>query len=139
VQFARDLGNIRLTLLSAVMATGWYKTKAGSKIRKENLERFKAKFGDSLHYDVYNQKTGMKHSFDNIINNEQLNDCVETIAFYIVEKALEEGRVDAVGNNIGELTITGTNIKKLIGGDVMKQLMGEDPNIPVPEAQAKAF
>ena len=139
VQFARDLGNIRLTLLSAIMATGWYKTKAGSKIRKENLERFKEKFGDALHYDVYNQKTGMKHSFENIINNEQLNDCVETIAFYIVEKALEEGRVDAVGNNISELTITGTNIKKLIGGDIMKQLMGEDPDIPVPEAQAKAF
>lgn len=139
VQFARDLGSIRLTLLSAVMATGWYKTKAGSKIRKENLERFKAKFGDSLHYDVYNQKTGMKHSFEHILNNEQLNDCVETIAFYIVEKALEEGRVDAVGNNIGELTITGTNVKKLLGEDVMKQLMGEDPDFPVPEAQAKAF
>ena len=139
VQFARDLGNIRLTLLSAIMATGWYKTKAGSKIRKENLERFKEKFGDVLHYDVYNQKTGMKHSFENIINNEQLNDCVETIAFYIVEKALEEGRVDVVGNNIRELTITGTNIKKLIGGDIMKQLMGEDPDVPVPEAQAKAF
>ena len=139
VQFARDLGNIRLTLLSAIMATGWYKTKAGSKIRKENLERFKEKFGDALHYDVYNQKTGMKHSFENIINNEQLNDCVETIAFYIVEKALEEGRVDVVGNNIRELTITGTNIKKLIGGDIMKQLMGEDPDVPVPEAQAKAF
>lgn len=139
VQFARNLGSIRLTLLSAIMATGWYKTKAGSKIRKENLERFKAKFGDSLHYDVYNQKTGMKHSFENILNNEQLNDCVETIAFYIVEKALEEGRVDAVGNNIGELTITGTNIKKLIGADTMKRLMGEDPEVPVPEAQAKAF
>lgn len=139
VQFARDLGNIRLTLLSAVMATGWYKTKAGSKIRKENLERFKAKFGDSLHYDVYNQKTGMKHSFENILNNEQLNDCVETIAFYIVEKALEEGRVNAVGDNIDQLTITGTNIKKLIGLDMMKQLMGEDPEVPVPEAQAKAF
>lgn len=139
VQFARDLGNIRLTLLSAVMATGWYKTKAGSKIRKENLERFKAKFGDSLHYDVYNQKTGMKHSFENILNNEQLNDCVETIAFYIVEKALEEGRVNAVGDNIDQLTITGTNIKKLIGVDMMKQLMGEDPEVPVPEAQAKAF
>lgn len=139
VQFARDLGNIRLTLLSAVMATGWYKTKAGSKIRKENLERFKTKFGDSLHYDVYNQKTGMKHSFENILNNEQLNDCVETIAFYIVEKALEEGRVNAVGDNIDQLTITGTNIKKLIGLDMMKQLMGEDPEVPVPEAQAKAF
>ena len=139
VQFARDLGSIRLTLLSAVMSTGWYKTKAGSKIRKENLERFKAKFGDSLHYDVYNQKTGMKHSFENILNNEQLNDCVETIAFYIVEKALEEGRVNAVGDNIDQLTITGTNIKKLIGVDMMKQLMGEDPEIPVPEAQAKAF
>lgn len=139
VQFARDLGSIRLTLLSAVMATGWYKTKAGSKIRKENLERFKAKFGDSLHYDVYNQKTGMKHSFENISNNEQLNDCVETIAFYIVEKALEEGRVNAVGDNIDQLTITGTNIKKLIGVDMMKQLMGEDPEVPVPEAQAKAF
>ena len=139
VQFARDLGSIRLTLLSAVMATGWYKTKAGSKIRKENLERFKAKFGDSLHYDVYNQKTGMKHSFENILNNEQLNDCVETIAFYIVEKALEEGRVNAVGDNIDQLTITGTNIKKLIGIDIMKQLMGEDPEVPVPEAQAKAF
>lgn len=139
VQFARDLGSIRLTLLSAVMSTGWYKTKAGSKIRKENLERFKAKFGDSLHYDVYNQKTGMKHSFENISNNEQLNDCVETIAFYIVEKALEEGRVNAVGDNIDQLTITGTNIKKLIGVDMMKQLMGEDPEVPVPEAQAKAF
>lgn len=139
VQFARNLGSIRLTLLSAIMATGWYKTKAGSKIRKENLERFKAKFGDSLHYEVYNQKTGMKHNFENILNNEQLNDCVETIAFYIVEKALEEGRVDAVGNNIRELTITGTNIKKLIGTDTMKRLMGEDPEIPVPEAQAKAF
>lgn len=139
VQFARDLGSIRLTLLSAVMSTGWYKTKAGSKIRKENLERFKAKFGDSLHYDVYNQKTGMKHSFENILNNEQLNDCVETIAFYIVEKALEEGRVNAVGDNIDQLTITGTNIKKLIGIDIMKQLMGEDPEVPVPEAQAKAF
>lgn len=139
VQFARDLGSIRLTLLSAVMATGWYKTKAGSKIRKENLERFKAKFGDSLHYDVYNQKTGMKHSFENILNNEQLNDCVETIAFYIVEKALEEGRVNAVGDNIDQLTITGTNIKKLIGLDMMKQLIGEDPEVPVPEAQAKAF
>ena len=139
VQFARDLGSIRLTLLSAIMATGWYKTKAGSKIRKENLERFKAKFGDSLHYEVYNQKTGMKHNFENILNNEQLNDCVETIAFYIVEKALEEGRVDAVGNNIRELTITGTNIKKLIGIDMMKRLMGEDPQVPVPEAQAKAF
>lgn len=139
VQFARDLGSIRLTLLSAVMSTGWYKTKAGSKIRKENLERFKAKFGDSLHYDVYNQKTGMKHSFENILNNEQLNDCVETIAFYIVEKALEEGRVNAVGDNIDQLTITGTNIKKLIGIDMMKQLMGEDPEVPVPEAQAKAF
>lgn len=139
VQFARNLGSIRLTLLSAIMATGWYKTKAGSKIRKENLERFKAKFGDSLHYEVYNQKTGMKHNFENILNNEQLNDCVETIAFYIVEKALEEGRVDAVGNNIGELTITGTNIKKLIGTDTMKRLMGEDPEVPVPEAQAKAF
>ena len=139
VQFARDLGSIRLTLLSAVMSTGWYKTKAGSKIRKENLERFKAKFGDSLHYEVYNQKTGMKHNFENILNNEQLNDCVETIAFYIVEKALEEGRVDAVGNNIRELTITGTNIKKLIGVDMMKQLMGENPEVPVPEAQAKAF
>ena len=139
VQFARDLGSIRLTLLSAVMATGWYKTKAGSKIRKENLERFKTKFGDSLHYDVYNQKTGMKHSFENILNNEQLNDCVETIAFYIVEKALEEGRVNAVGDNIDQLTITGTNIKKLIGVDMMKQLMGEDPEVPVPEAQAKAF
>lgn len=139
VQFARDLGSIRLTLLSAVMSTGWYKTKAGSKIRKENLERFKAKFGDSLHYDVYNQKTGMKHSFENILNNEQLNDCVETIAFYIVEKALEEGRVNAVGDNIDQLTITGTNIKKLIGVDMMKQLMGEDPEVPVPEAQAKAF
>lgn len=139
VQFARDLGSIRLTLLSAVMSTGWYKTKAGSKIRKENLERFKAKFGDSLHYDVYNQKTGMKHSFENILNNEQLNDCVETIAFYIVEKALEEGRVNAVGDNIDQLTITGTNIKKLIGVDIMKQLMGEDPEVPVPEAQAKAF
>lgn len=139
VQFARDLGSIRLTLLSAVMSTGWYKTKAGSKIRKENLERFKAKFGDSLHYDVCNQKTGMKHSFENILNNEQLNDCVETIAFYIVEKALEEGRVNAVGDNIDQLTITGTNIKKLIGVDMMKQLMGEDPEVPVPEAQAKAF
>lgn len=139
VQFARDLGSIRLTLLSAIMSTGWYKTKAGSKIRKENLERFKAKFGDSLHYDVYNQKTGMKHSFENILNNEQLNDCVETIAFYIVEKALEEGRVNAVGDNIDQLTITGTNIKKLIGIDMMKQLMGEDPEVPVPEAQAKAF
>lgn len=139
VQFARDLGSIRLTLLSAVMSAGWYKTKAGSKIRKENLERFKAKFGDSLHYDVYNQKTGMKHSFENILNNEQLNDCVETIAFYIVEKALEEGRVNAVGDNIDQLTITGTNIKKLIGVDMMKQLMGEDPGVPVPEAQAKAF
>lgn len=139
VQFARDLGSIRLTLLSAIMSTGWYKTKAGSKIRKENLERFKAKFGDSLHYDVYNQKTGMKHSFENILNNEQLNDCVETIAFYIVEKALEEGRVNAVGGNIDQLTITGTNIKKLIGVDMMKQLMGEDPEVPVPEAQAKAF
>lgn len=139
VQFARDLGSIRLTLLSAIMSTGWYKTKAGSKIRKENLERFKAKFDDSLHYDVYNQKTGMKHSFENILNNEQLNDCVETIAFYIVEKALEEGRVNAVGDNIDQLTITGTNIKKLIGVDMMKQLMGEDPEVPVPEAQAKAF
>lgn len=139
VQFARDLGSIRLTLLSAVMSTGWYKTKAGSKIRKENLERFKSKFGDSLHYDVYNQKTGMKHSFENILNNEQLNDCVETIAFYIVEKALEEGRVNAVGDNIDQLTITGTNIKKLIGVDMMKQLMGEDPEVQVPEAQAKAF
>lgn len=139
VQFARDLGSIRLTLLSAIMSTGWYKTKAGSKIRKENLERFKAKFGDSLHYDVYNQKTGMKHSFENILNNEQFNDCVETIAFYIVEKALEEGRVNAVGDNIDQLTITGTNIKKLIGVDMMKQLMGEDPEVPVPEAQAKAF
>lgn len=139
VQFARDLGSIRLTLLSAIMSTGWYKTKAGSKIRKENLERFKAKFGDSLHYDVYNQKTAMKHSFENILNNEQLNDCVETIAFYIVEKALEEGRVNAVGDNIDQLTITGTNIKKLIGVDMMKQLMGEDPEVPVPEAQAKAF
>lgn len=139
VQFARDLGSIRLTLLSAIMSTGWYKTKAGSKIRKENLERFKAKFGDFLHYDVYNQKTGMKHSFENILNNEQLNDCVETIAFYIVEKALEEGRVNAVGDNIDQLTITGTNIKKLIGVDMMKQLMGEDPEVPVPEAQAKAF
>lgn len=139
VQFARDLGSIRLTLLSAVMSTGWYKTKAGSKIRKENLERFKAKFGDSLNYNVYNQKTGMKHSFENILNNEQLNDCVETIAFYIVEKALEEGRVNAVGDNIDQLTITGTNIKKLIGVDMMKQLMGEDPEVPVPEAQAKAF
>lgn len=139
VQFARDLGSVRLTLLSAVMSTGWYKTKAGSKIRKENLERFKAKFGDSLHYDVYNQKTGMKHSFENILNNEHLNDCVETIAFYIVEKALEEGRVNAVGDNIDQLTITGTNIKKLIGLDMMKQLMGEDPEVPVPEAQAKAF
>lgn len=139
VQFARDLGSIRLTLLSAIMSTGWYKTKAGSKIRKENLERFKAKFGDSLHYDVYNQKTGMKHSFENILNNEQLNDCVETIAFYIVEKALEEGRVNAVGDNIDQLTITGTNIKKLIGVDMMKQLMGEDPEVSVPEAQAKAF
>ena len=139
VQFARDLGSIRLTLLSAVMSTGWYKTKAGSKIRKENLERFKSKFGDSLHYDVYNQKTGMKYSFENILNNEQLNDCVETIAFYIVEKALEEGRVNAVGDNIDQLTITGTNIKKLIGVDMMKQLMGEDPEVPVPEAQAKAF
>lgn len=139
VQFARDLGSIRITLLSAVMSTGWYKTKAGSKIRKENFERFKAKFGDSLHYDVYNQKTGMKHSFENILNNEQLNDCVETIAFYIVEKALEEGRVNAVGDNIDQLTITGTNIKKLIGVDMMKQLMGEDPEVPVPEAQAKAF
>lgn len=139
VQFARDLGSIRLTLLSAVMSTGWYKTKAGSKIRKESLERFKTKFGDSLHYDVYNQKTGMKHSFENILNNEQLNDCVETIAFYIVEKALEEGRVNAVGDNIDQLTITGTNIKKLIGVDMMKQLMGEDPEVPVPEAQAKAF
>lgn len=139
VQFARDLGSIRLTLLSAVMSTGWYKTKAGSKIRKENFERFKAKFSDSLHYDVYNQKTGMKHSFENILNNEQLNDCVETIAFYIVEKALEEGRVNAVGDNIDQLTITGTNIKKLIGLDMMKQLMGEDPEVRVPEAQAKAF
>lgn len=139
VQFARDLGSIRLTLLSAIMSTGWYKTKAGSKIRKENLERFKAKFGDSLHYDVYNQKTGMKHSFENILNNEQLNDCVETIAFYIVEKALEEGRVNSVGDNIDQLTITGTNIKKLIGVDMMKQLMGEDSEVPVPEAQAKAF
>lgn len=139
VQFARDLGSIRLTLLSAIISTGWYKTKAGNKIRKENLERFKAKFGDSLHYDVYNQKTGMKHSFENILNNEQLNDCVETIAFYIVEKALEEGRVNAVGDNIDQLTITGTNIKKLIGVDMMKQLMGEDPEVPVPEAQAKAF
>lgn len=139
VQFARDLGSIRLTLLSAVMSTGWYKTKAGSKIRKENLERFKAKFSDSLHYDVYNQKTGIKHSFENILNNEQLNDCVETIAFYIVEKALEEGRVNAVGDNIDQLTITGTNIKKLIGLDMMKQLMGEDPEVRVPEAQAKAF
>ena len=139
VQFARDLGSIRLTLLSAIMSTGWYKTKAGSNIRKENLERFKAKFGDSLHYDVYNQKTGMKHSFENILNNEQLNDCVETIAFYIVEKALEEGRVNAVGDNIDQLTITSTNIKKLIGVDMMKQLMGEDPEVPVPEAQAKAF
>ena len=139
VQFAMDLGSIRLTLLSAIMSTGWYKTKAGSKIRKENLERFKTKFGDSLHYDVYNQKTGMKHSFENILNNEQLNDCVETIAFYIVEKALEEGRVNAVGDNIDQLTITGTNIKKLIGVDMMKQLMGEDPEVPVPEAQAKAF
>lgn len=139
VQFARDLGSIRLTLLSAIMSTGWYKTKAGNKIRKENLERFKAKFGDSLHYDVYNQKTGMKHSFENILNNEQLNDCVETIAFYIVEKALEEGRVNAVGDNIDQLTITGTNIKKLIGVDMIKQLMGEDPEVPVPEAQAKAF
>lgn len=139
VQFARDLGSIRLTLLSAIMSTGWYKTKVGNKIRKENLERFKAKFGDSLHYDVYNQKTGMKHSFENILNNEQLNDCVETIAFYIVEKALEEGRVNAVGDNIDQLTITGTNIKKLIGVDMMKQLMGEDPEVPVPEAQAKAF
>lgn len=139
VQFAMDLGSIRLTLLSAIMSTGWYKTKAGSKIRKENLERFKAKFGDSLHYGVYNQKTGMKHSFENILNNEQLNDCVETIAFYIVEKALEEGRVNAVGDNIDQLTITGTNIKKLIGVDMMKQLMGEDPEVPVPEAQAKAF
>lgn len=139
VQFARDLGSIRFTLLSAIMSTGWYKTKAGSKIRKENLERFKAKFGDSLHYDVYNQKTGMKHSFENILNNEQLNDCVETIAFYIVENALEEGRVNAVGDNIDQLTITGTNIKKLIGVDMMKQLMGEDPEVPVPEAQAKAF
>lgn len=139
VQFARDLGSIRLTLLSAIMSTGWYKTKAGSKIRKENLERFKTKFGDSLHYDVYNQKTGMKHSFENILNNEQLNDCVETIAFYIVEKALEEGRVNAVGDNIDQLTITGTNIKNLIGVDMMKQLMGEDPEVPVPEAQAKAF
>ena len=139
VQFARNLGSIRLTLLSAIMATGWYKTKAGSKIRKENLERFKEKFGESLHYDVYNQKTGMKHSFKNILNNEQLNDCVETIAFYIVTKAIDERRVDAVGNNIDQLTITGTNIKKLIGEDMMKQLMGEDPNVPVPEAQAKAF
>lgn len=139
VQFARNLGSIRLTLLSAIMATGWYKTKAGSKIRKENLERFKAKFGESLNYDVYNQKTGMKHSFKNILNNEQLNDCVETIAFYIVKKALEEGRVNAVGDNIGQLTITGTNIKELIGEDMMKQLMGENPNVPVPEAQAKAF
>lgn len=139
VQFARDLGSVRLTLLSAIMATGWYKTKAGSKIRKENLERFKEKFGESLHYEVYNQKTGMKHNFENILNNEQLNDCVETIAFYIVEKALEEGRVDAVGNNIDQLTITGTNIKKLIGTDMMKRLMGEDPDVPVPEAQAKAF
>lgn len=139
VQFAMDLGSIRLTLLSAIMSTGWYKTKAGNKIRKENLERFKAKFGDSLHYDVYNQKTGMKHSFENILNNEQLNDCVETIAFYIVEKALEEGRVNAVGDNIDQLTITGTNIKKLIGVDMMKQLMGEDPEVTVPEAQAKAF
>ena len=139
VQFARDLGSIRLTLLSAIMSTGWYKTKAVNKIRKENLERFKTKFGDSLHYDVYNQKTGMKHSFENILNNEQLNDCVETIAFYIVEKALEEGRVNAVGDNIDQLTITGTNIKKLIGVDMMKQLMGEDPEVPVPEAQAKAF
>lgn len=139
VQFARNLGSVRLTLLSAIMATGWYKTKAGSKIRKENLERFKEKFGESLHYDVYNQKTGMKHSFKNILNNEQLNDCVETIAFYIVTKAIDERRVDAVGNNIDQLTITGTNIKKLIGEDMMKQLMGEDPNVPVPEAQAKAF
>lgn len=139
VQFARNLGSVRLTLLSAIMATGWYKTKAGSKIRKENLERFKAKFGESLNYDVYNQKTGMKHSFKNILNNEQLNDCVETIAFYIVKKALEEGRVNAVGDNISQLTITGTNIKKLIGEDMMKQLMGENPNVPVPEAQAKAF
>lgn len=139
VQFARDLGNTRMTLLAAVMATGWYKTKAGSKIRKENLERFRAMFGDELHYDVYNQKTGMKHSFENIMNNEQLNDCVETIAFYIVSKAIAEGRVDAVGNNIRELTITGTNIKKLIGGDVMAQLMGQDPDVQVPEAQAKAF
>lgn len=139
VQFARNLGGVRLTLLSAIMATGWYKTKAGSKIRKENLERFKEKFGESLHYDVYNQKTGMKHSFKNILNNEQLNDCVETIAFYIVTKAIDERRVDAVGNNIDQLTITGTNIKKLIGEDMMKQLMGEDPNVPVPEAQAKAF
>lgn len=139
VQFARDLGSVRLTLLSAIMSTGWYKTKAGNKIRKENLERFKAKFGDSLYYDVYNQKTGMKHSFENILNNEQLNDCVETIAFYIVEKALEEGRVNAVGDNIDQLTITGTNIKDLIGVDMMKQLMGEDPEVPVPEAQAKAF
>ena len=139
VQFARNLGSIRLTLLSAIMATGWYKTKAGSKIRKENLERFKAKFGESLNYDVYNQKTGMKHSFKNILNNEQLNDCVETIAFYIVKKALEEGRVNAVGDNIGQLTITGTNIKKLIGEDMMKQLMGKNPNVSVPEAQAKAF
>lgn len=139
VEFARSLGSIRLTLLSAIMATGWYKTKAGSKIRKENLERFKEKFGESLHYDVYNQKTGMKHSFKNILNNEQLNDCVETIAFYIVTKAIDERRVDAVGNNIDQLTITGTNIKKLIGEDMMKQLMGEDPNVPVPEAQAKAF
>lgn len=139
VQFARDLGSIRLTLLSAIMSTGWYKTKAGSKIRKENLERFKAKFGDSLHYDVYNQKTGMKHSFENILNNEQLNDCVETIAFYIVWKALVEGRVNAVGDNIDKLTITGTNIKELIGEDMMKQLMGEDPEVPVPEAQVKAL
>ena len=139
VQFARNLGGVRLTLLSAIMATGWYKTKAGSKIRKENLERFKEKFGESLHYDVYNQKTGMKHSFKNILNNEQLNDCVETIAFYIVTKAIDERRVDAVGNNIDQLTITGTNIKKLIGEDMMKQLMGEDPNVPVPKAQAKAF
>lgn len=139
VQFARNLGSVRLTLLSAIMATGWYKTKAGSKIRKENLERFKEKFGESLHYDVYNQKTGMKHSFKNILNNEQLNDCVETIAFYIVTKAIDERRVDAVGNNIDQLTITGTNIKKLIGEDMMKQLMGEDPNVPVPEVQAKAF
>lgn len=139
VQFARDLGSTRMTLLAAVMATGWYKTKAGSKIRKENLERFRETFGDELRYDVYNQKTGMRHSFENIMNNEQLNDCVETIAFYIVSKAIAEGRVDAVGNNIRELTITGTNIKKLIGGDVMAQLMGQDQDVQVPEAQAKAF